>query len=160
MVDEADQNILSDDPRLLFQCGNEAAVSPITAIGRQRASVASGLFQDWHRAPEDGRIEPGLVAQSLDEVRGAAEKHLLDLRYVLGPEWRVSSEMMSGETVSCVIAGPRRLTLQCEAASPLALSVLAAEISREYGAVLPVSCIRIQTTACLPAKVQTRVQWD
>ena len=62
--------------------------------------------------------------QVLDEVSGAGE-HLLDLRYVLGPEWRVSSEMMSGETVSCVIAGPRRLTLQCEAASPLALSVLA-----------------------------------
>ncbi len=53
----------------------------------------------------------------LDEVSGA-EKHLLDLRYILGPEWRVSSEMMTGETVSCVIAGPRRLSLECEAESP------------------------------------------
>ena len=40
------------------------------------------------------------------------------------------------------------------------LKVLPAEISREYGSYLPASCIRIQTTACLPAKVQTRVQWD
>ena len=39
MVDGADQNILSIDPRLLFQCGNEAVVSPITALqGSVRAS--------------------------------------------------------------------------------------------------------------------------
>ena len=95
----------------------------------------------------------------MDEVSGAGE-HLLDLRYVLGPEWRVSSEMMTGETVSCVITGPRRLTLECEAKSRLSLSVMPAEISREYGAALPVSCIRIQTTACLPAKLRTRVRWD
>ena len=61
----------------------------------------------------------------LDEVSGTGE-HLLDLRFVLGPEWRVSSEMMTGEMVSCVIAGPRRLTLQCEAQCPLALSVVPA----------------------------------
>ena len=56
-----------------------------------------------------------------DEVSGAAQ-HALDLRFVLGPEWRASSEVSSGETVSCVIAGPRRLTLVCEAESRLALS--------------------------------------
>jgi hypothetical protein len=94
-----------------------------------------------------------------DEVHGADE-HLLDLQYVLGPAWRASSEMMSGKTVSCVITGPQRLTLQCESESSLTLSLTPAEISREYGATIPVSCIRIQTTACLPAKVQTRVQWD
>jgi hypothetical protein len=68
--------------------------------------------------------------------------------------------MMTGETVSCAIAGPRRLSLRCEAKSPLALVILPAEISREYGTKLPASCIRIQTTATLPAKVQTMVQWD
>ena len=95
----------------------------------------------------------------LDELSGT-EKHLLELRYILGPEWRVSSENMTGETVSCAISGPRRLSLQCEAASALALIILPAQISREYGTELPASCIRIQTTATLPAKVQTRVQWD
>jgi hypothetical protein len=95
----------------------------------------------------------------IDEVHGASE-HLLDLRYILGPAWRVSSEMISGKIVSCVITGPRRLILQCESESSLTLSLTPAEISREYGATIPVSSIRIQTTACLPAKVQTRVQWD
>jgi hypothetical protein len=95
----------------------------------------------------------------IDEVRGAGE-HLLDLQYLLGPGWRASSEMMIGKTVSCVITGPRRLTLECESESSLMMSLTAAEISREYGAAVTVGCIRIQTTACLPAKVQTRVQWD
>ena len=94
-----------------------------------------------------------------DELRGAGE-HLLDLQFVLGPAWRASSEMMSGKTVSCVITGPRRLTLECESESSLMMSLTLAEISREYGATIPVSSVRIQTTACLPAKVQTRVQWD
>ena len=159
MVDGADQNILSDDPRLLFQCGNQAAVSPITLLeGSVQASHQgySRIGIEHHRTVE---LSQGSLSV-LDELRGAAEKHLLDLRYVLGPEWSISSKMMSGETVSCVIVGPRRLTLQCEAASPLVLSVLAAEVSREYGSSLPGSCIRIQTTACPPAKVLTRVQWD
>lgn len=158
MVDGADQNILSIDPRLLFQCGNQAVVSPITALqGSVRASHQgySRIGIAHYRTVELSQRS----LQVLDEVSGAGE-HLLDLRYVLGPEWSVSSEIMSGETVSCVIVGPRRLTLQCEAASPLILSVLAAEISREYGSSLPVSCIGVQTTACLPAKVLTRVQWD
>ena len=30
---------------------------------------------------------------------------------------------MTGEMVSCVISGPRRLSLQCEAKSPLALMI-------------------------------------
>jgi hypothetical protein len=95
----------------------------------------------------------------LDELSGA-EKHVLEIRFILGPAWRVSSEMMAGETVSCAIAGPHRLSLQCEAESPLKLVILPVQISREYGAELPTSCIQIQTTACLPARVQTRVQWD
>jgi hypothetical protein len=95
----------------------------------------------------------------MDELRGAGE-HLLDLQYILGPGWRASSEMMSGTKVSCVITGPRRLSLQCESESLLTLGLTSAEISREYGAALPVCCIRIQTTAGLPATLQTRVQWD
>ena len=39
MIDEAEQNIFSADPRLLFRSGNEAAVSPITTFeGGVRAS--------------------------------------------------------------------------------------------------------------------------
>ena len=48
MVDEAEQNIVPADPRLLFRCGNEAAVSPIAIFedGERRARIAPGLFQD------------------------------------------------------------------------------------------------------------------
>ena len=94
-----------------------------------------------------------------DEVEGAGD-HLLDLQFVLGPAWRASSEMMNGKTVRCVITGPQRMTLECDSESSLTLSLTPAEISREYGATIPVSSIRIQTTARLPGKVQTRVQWD
>jgi hypothetical protein len=94
-----------------------------------------------------------------DDVSGAGE-HLLDLRFVLGPQWHVTPEKTTGETVSCVIEGPRRLALTCETAHLLTLSVLPAEISREYGAGLPTNCLQIQTAARLPAKVHTRVTWD
>lgn len=164
MVDGADQNILSSDPRLLFQCGNEAAVSPISSDGDRTVRAS---HQGYSRiGVEHGRtvqLSEGslLVIDQVhgDKVHGAGD-HLLNLQFVLGPIWRASSEMMSGKTVSCVITGPQRLTLQCESESSLTLSLTPAEISREYGATIPVSCIRIQTTACLPAKVQTRVQWD
>jgi hypothetical protein len=82
------------------------------------------------------------------------------LRYILGPEWSASAEMMTGGIASCVLEGPHRLGLQCAAESPLALAVIPAQISREFGTSLPASCIRIQTTARLPATVQTRVEWD
>lgn len=94
-----------------------------------------------------------------DEVSGTGE-HLLDLRFVLGREWQISSEKITGETVSSIIEGPRRLTLTCETAQLLTLSVIPTEISREYGAGLPTNCLRIQTSARLPARVQTRVTWD
>ncbi len=159
MIDGQDQNSLSSDPRLLFRCGNEAAVSPISSDGD--ATV---------RASHQGYSRIGVVHQRTvqvsewsllitDEVRGAGD-HLLDLQFVLGPAWRVSSEMMSGKTVSCAITGPRRITLQCESETALKVILAPAEISREYGATIPVSSIRIQTTARLPAKVQTRVQWN
>ncbi len=80
--------------------------------------------------------------------------------FVNGPEWRASSEVSGGETVSCAIAGPRRVTLMCESGSRLALSILPTEISREYGAGLPATCILIHTAACLPAKLRTSVRWD
>jgi hypothetical protein len=158
MIDDADQNSFSADPHLLFQCGNEAVVSPITMLeGGVRASH-QGYRRIGVEHQRTVQLSQGCL-DVLDEVSGAGE-HLLDLQFFLGPEWRVSSEVMTGETVSCVVGGPRRVTLQCEAQSQLALSVLPAEISREYGSGLPTSCIRIRTTAYLPAKVQTRVQWD
>jgi hypothetical protein len=158
MVDEAEQNIFSTDPRLLFQCGNEAAVSQITT------------FDGGVRASHQGYSRMGIEHQRTveleewwmlitDEVSGTGE-HMLNLRFVLGPEWHVTPEKITGETVSCVIDGPRRLTLTCEAAQLLTLSVLPTEISREYGAGLPTNCLQIQTAARLPAKVQTRVKWD
>ena len=161
VIDGADQNVIPSDPEMLFQCGNEAVVSDITITQGDETSV---------RASHEGYARLGIGHQRTvqlseqwllitDEVSGAAQ-HALDLRFVLGPEWRASSEVSSGETVSCVIAGPRRVTLVCETECRLALSILPAEISREYGAGLPASCILIHTTTCLPAKLRTRVQWD
>jgi hypothetical protein len=161
MVDGTDQNIVPSDPALLFWCGDEAVVSRIALSGGGGMAVRashhgySRIGIEHHRTVQ---LSQGSLLV-LDELSGT-EKHLLELRYILGPEWRVSSEMMTGETVSCAIAGPRRLSLQCEAKSPLALVILPAQISREYGTELPASCIRIQTTATLPARVQTMVQWD
>jgi Heparinase II/III-like protein/Heparinase II/III N-terminus len=159
-VDGADQNIIPTDPGLLFQCGNEATVSPIV-LPESGALAVRASHQGYCRLGVEHHRTVLLTRCSLlvlDELSGA-EEHLLELRYILGPEWRVSSEMMTGETVSCTIVGPRRLSLECESESPLALAILPAQISREYGAELSASCIRIQTTTRLPARVQTRVQW-
>lgn len=153
-IDGMDQNIIPSDPRMLFRCGNEAAVSAIT-------SDEIGL-----RASHDGYARLGIVHQRslqlsdqsllvTDEVRGNGE-HALDLRFVLGPEWRATPASSEAEVL---IDGPRRLKLVCEAESGLALSVLTAEISREYGVSLPASCILIHTTASLPATIRTRVEW-
>jgi hypothetical protein len=171
MIDAAEQNVLSADPESIFQSGNEAVVSPIAVLEGGGTSVRA-RHQGYARIGVEHQRTVELSQSSLqvidevcwdelswDEMTGTRE-HLLELRYVLGPEWCVSSKMMTGETVGCVITGPQRLTLQCESTHPLELSVMPAEISRAYGAVLPASCIRIQTTARLPAKVQTRVRWD
>jgi Heparinase II/III-like protein/Heparinase II/III N-terminus len=157
-VDGADQNIVPSDPRLLFRYGNEAIVSRIALSEMSVRASHQGYSRvgiEHHRAVQ-------LTQSSLlvvDELTGT-EKHLLELRYILGPEWRVFSDEMNGKRVGCVIEGPRRLSLECEADSALSLSIVPAEISREYGAVLPASCILIQTAVILPAKVQTRVEWD
>jgi Heparinase II/III-like protein/Heparinase II/III N-terminus len=161
VIDGADQNRIPSDPQMLFQCGNEAAVSDITITEGDEISA---------RASHEGYARLGIGHQRTvqlseqwllltDEVSGAAQ-HALALRFVLGPEWRASSEVTSGDSVSCVIAGPRRVTLACETESGLALSILPVEISREYGAGLATSCILIHTTACLPAELRTRVLWD
>jgi hypothetical protein len=160
MVDGADQNTIPSDLGSLFRCGNEALVSAI-----ERAEGESAV-----RASHAGYARLGVGHQRtvrltenallvLDEMSGA-EKHLLELRYILGSPWHVSAETAASGKVGCVIAGPRRLSLVCEAESPLTLSILPTQISREYGEALPASCIRIKTTVCLPAKVQTKVQWD
>jgi hypothetical protein len=163
MVDEAEQNIFSADPRLLFQSGNEASVSQITTCDGGVRSSHEGYSRmgiEHQRTVHLGERWLLVVDEvSGDEVRGTG-KHLLDLRFVLGPEWHVSPGKIKGEAVSCVFEGPRRLTLTCEAAQLLTLSVLPTEISREYGAGLPTNCLQIQTAARLPAKVQTRVKWD
>jgi hypothetical protein len=161
IIDQADQNVLDVDPQSLFRSGNEAVVSRVTRLEDGEPALRAS-HQGYSRYGIEHQRTVRLSQQALhvlDEVSGAGE-HLLDLRFILGPEWRVSSERTSGETVSCVIEGPRRIALQCEAAHPLVLSIMPAEISREYGAGLPASCIRIQTTASLPAKVQTRVRWE
>ena len=167
MVDGADQNILSTDPRLLFRCGNEAVVSPIQVL--ENSNILEGNKR-LVRASHQGYSRIGVEHQRtvelaewylliVDEVGGTGE-HLLELQYVLGPGWGASSEMMSGETVSCVITGPRRLTFQCHADSALALSVTPAQISRAYGAAVTGELLYPDPndTACLPATVQTRVQ--
>jgi hypothetical protein len=159
VIDGEDQNSLGSDPRLLFQCGNEAAVSRISSDGNR---IVRASHQGYSRIGIEHQRTAQLDESILlveDEVGGAGE-HLIELRYILGPAWRASSEMMSGKTVSCVITGRRRITLECESGSSLKLAVTSTEISREYGATIPVSCIRIQTKACLPAKVQTRVLWE
>jgi len=161
MVDNAEQNLLSADPRLLFRSGDDALVSRMEILESDELG-ARASHRGYSRLGVEHQRTVQLMERSLvvlDEVSGTNE-HLLDLHYVLGPEWRVSSEMMDGETVSCTIAGPRRLTLQCEAAHRLTLTVVPAEISREYGAALPATCIRIRATAWMPARVQTRVRWD
>jgi Heparinase II/III-like protein/Heparinase II/III N-terminus len=158
IIDGVDQNILS---REVFQSGNQALVSPISILeGCEAAARAShqgySRFGIEHQRTVDLRRHS---LQVLDQVTGPGQ-HLLDLRYILGPEWSVSSEMTNGGMASCIIEGPRRLALHCATESPLALSVIPAQISREYGVALPASCIRIQITARLPATVQTKVQWD
>ena len=112
VVDGEEQNSLSSDPRLLFQCGNEAAVSPISTDGDR---IVRASHQGYSRIGIEHQRTVQLDESSLlveDEVGGAGE-HLVELQYILGPAWRASSEMMSGKTVSCVITGPRRMTLEC-----------------------------------------------
>jgi hypothetical protein len=160
MVDGADQNTVPNDPGLLFQCGNEALVSGIEQVEGERAVRAShkGYVRLGVGHQRTVRLSQNALVV-LDELTGQ-EKHLLELQYILGPEWQVFSEERAGVKVGCVISGPRRLSLACEAESPLALTIAPTQISREYGAALPASCVRIQTTAQLPARVQTRVQWE
>ena len=161
MIDEGEQNVTDPDPANLFRCGNEAVVSRITPSETEEMAFHashSGYSRYGVEHCRSVRLEECSLHLT-DELRGAGT-HLLDLRFMLGPEWKVSSEMMMGKTVSCVIEGPRRITLECEAESPLVLDLAPAEISREYGARLPASCILIRTTTDLPAKLQTEVQWD
>jgi Heparinase II/III-like protein/Heparinase II/III N-terminus len=158
VIDEADQNTIPTSNQSLFRCGNEAEVSAIEVSGNSL------------RASHTGYARLGVVHQrtvSLSETAlllidqvGGAGTHLLDLRFLLGPEWRVSPAITAGKTVSCIIGGSPHLTLQCEADSSLMLDVLPAEISREYGSWVPATCIHIRTSARLPAIVQTRVTWD
>jgi hypothetical protein len=157
-IDAADQNTIPTSDRSLFRCGNEAEVSAIELSGNSLRASHLGYSRL-------GVVHQRTVSLSetalllIDEVTGAGT-HSLDLRFLLGPEWRVSPAMVTGGTVSCIIVGSRGLTLQCEAESSLILELLPAEISRAYGSSVTATCIHIQTSACLPASLQTRVTWD
>jgi hypothetical protein len=157
IIDGADQNALGDQ---LFRSGNEAQVSPIVLEGDGKAARAShqgyGRWNIEHQRTV--RLSPCSL-EILDEVRGAGE-HSLELRFILGPEWLFYPEMMSAEKITGAIDGPRRLSFLCKAESALDLSVLPAQISRAYGAAVDTHCIRIQTSAKLPATLETRVQWN
>jgi hypothetical protein len=158
MIDHQEQNVFSVEPRSLFQCGNQAVVSPIVLSDGGVCASHEGYARigvEHRRTVQLGER----CLRVVDEVRGTG-KHSMTLRFVLSPEWRASSEKMTGETVTCTLVGPRRLTLQCEAAQGLELSILPTEISREYGSGLAASCICIQTEASLPAGFETRVRWD
>jgi len=170
VIDGSDQNILSPDPQMLFRCGNEAGVSPIALSEREKTVRASHRGYARYGIEHQRTVhlserllliidEAGIDPVEKDEANGGAERSV-DLRFILGPEWLAAPEMMIGASVNCVIRGPRQMTLTCRAESQLTLSILPAEISREYGVGLPVSTIRIQTTARLPAKLRTTVEWD
>jgi hypothetical protein len=157
MIDGADQNTLGVQ---LFRLGNEAQVSPIVLEENGKMVRAShqgyGRWNIEHQRTV--RLSPCSL-ETLDEVRGAGQ-HLLELRFILGPEWVFYPEIMSAEKVTGTIGGPRRLIFLCGAESTLDLSVLPAQISRAYGAAVDTHCIRIQTTAKLPATLETRVRWN
>jgi Heparinase II/III-like protein/Heparinase II/III N-terminus len=179
VVDGANQNTVPTDPQLLFQCGNEAIVSPI-AIAKGDEATARASHSGYSRYGIEHQRTVQLGERSLliiDEVKKDATRdadqdkanrkaanggreHSLDLRFILGPEWQATSEMMTGALVNCVIRGPRQMTLTCMAGSELTLSIVPTTISREYGAALAVCSIRIYTMTSLPAKVRTTVQWD
>jgi hypothetical protein len=161
MVDDVEQNKLSADPGLLFQSGNEAVVSPI-ALWHDGETTARASHRGYAGIGVEHQRTVRLSPYSLlvlDEVTGTGE-HLLDLRYVLEPAWQVTPETSDGRTVSCVIAGRQRLTLRSTAESFMTLSIEPVEISRAYGSWVATSSIRIQTVAALPARVQTRVEWN
>jgi len=86
--------------------------------------------------------------------------HELDLRFILGSEWKVVPGTVTGEAVSCIIQGPRHLSLRCGAKDPLTLTIMPTEISRAYASSLAATCIGIHTAIHLPAVIQTEVEWE
>ena len=165
-IDGAEQNSIPRDPGCLFQLGNEASVSPITILPGEQPTVQASHGGYARYAIEHQRtLQLGEhCLQLMDRVTSQhtdrGQSHSLDLHFMLGPGWSVSSEMMAGGMVSCVIDGPRRLTLACEGDSPLTLTTAATQISREYGTALPGRSITISTTAPLPTILRTSVRWN
>ena len=158
MVDEEEQNTISSDLRSLFETGNEAIVSPILRGDTTARAAHRGYARVGVEHQRSVQLHPDHLLV-LDVVKGTG-KHSLDLRYILAPGWQVNGEQTRGKTVTCDITGLGYLHLQCNAETPLNLSVVPAEISHAYGSSVPTVCIRIQTQSALPAKVQTRVEWD
>jgi hypothetical protein len=156
-IDGQDQNTIPTDPRMLFQCGDEAAVSPITGNATEVCACHFGYKRMGIVHQRTAHLDERSLVVT-DEVSGSGE-HVLDLRFVLAPGWKASPGSIEGKTVSCAINGPRRVALICEGEGGLALSLQPAEISREYGTSLPAGCILIHTTATLPTTLRTRVEW-
>jgi hypothetical protein len=157
VMDGQDQNTIPTDPRMLFQSGDEAKVSPITGNATEVQASHYGYARMGVVHQRSVQLDERLLVVT-DAADGTGE-HTLDLRFVLAPGWLAAPGSTSGKTVSCAIDGPRAITLTCEAESDLALSVQPAQISREYGASLAAGCILIHTTAKLPTTLRTRVEW-
>jgi hypothetical protein len=157
-MDEQDQNTIPSDPRLLFQCGDEAAVSPITGDAAEVHASHFGYTRIGIVHHRSVRLDERSLIIT-DDVSGSGE-HALDLRFVLAPEWYATPGSTKGGSVSCAIGGQHAMTLVCEGGGELALSLQAGEISREYGASLAAGCILIHTTVTLPTTLRTRVEWN
>jgi hypothetical protein len=157
MVDGMEQNTIPNDPRMLFQCGDEAAVSRITGTATEVSASHHGYGRLGIVHQRSVRLEEKSLTVT-DKVSGRGE-HALDVRFVIAPGWQATADLSEGNAAGCRIDGRRELTLQSEGKSSLSITVQPAEISREYGASLPASCILIQTTATLPTTIRTRVEW-
>lgn len=137
-------------------------VSPITRVQGEPASVRAShagyerfgiehertiqLAENWMRLIDI------LSSQTESESR-------LDLHFTLGAAWTVTLGIMTGDVVSCFIAGPWTLTFECASTSYLSLTTSPTRISREYGASLPGTLLTINTLASLPATLRTTVRW-
>ncbi len=161
-VDDQEQNTISQDKNELFRCGNEAAVTPIIAQEGDEAIVLSASHSGYERfgvrCSRTLRLQKNLLVIE-DQIQGLGN-HKLDLFFHLGPEWTVSPTGTNGKMIGCAIAGPRRLALNCEADNALHLEVESSEISRAYGLRLPATRIHIGTTAQLPVRLVTRIEWN
>jgi hypothetical protein len=157
-IDGADQNILNHALDCLFRSGNEASVSAMTRSqdGVEAAHYGYKRFGIVHRRAV-ALAENSLLVR--DSVTGAGE-HMLDVRWIVGPEWHVIPEISQGTIIRCRLQADARIVLlECSAGSELTLTITERSVSREYGAALPGQCLSIRTLALLPRSLETKVTW-